>query len=103
MKKVDQRLFSRRTLLTAASIFLLFGGLLFFEGRPSWCKNGLGFWSAAWSHCTSQHLLDPYSLTHFLHGIIFFWLLRPFASRADLRWRLIGALILEIGWELMEN
>jgi hypothetical protein len=103
MKSADERLFSGRTLLTAAGIFLVFGGLLYLESRPAWCKDGLGFWSAAWRHCTSQHLFDPYSLTHVLHGIIFFWLLQPFASRVGLHWRLVGALILEIGWELLEN
>jgi hypothetical protein len=38
-----------------------------------------------------------------LHGVLFFWLLRPFASRIDLRWRLVAALVLEVGWELLEN
>ena len=103
MKNDDQRMFSGSTLLAAAGVFLIFGGLLYLEGRPAWCKYGLGFWTAAWSRCTSQHLFDPYSLTHVLHGIIFFWLLRPFASRIGLPWRLIGALILEAGWELLEN
>jgi hypothetical protein len=103
MKNAAQRLFSGSTLLVAASIFLVFIGLLYLEGRPVWCKYGFGFWSAAWRRCTSQHLFDPYSLTHVLHGAIFFWLLRPFASRAGLPWRLIGALLLEAGWELLEN
>src|SRR5437762_9775079 len=93
MKNASQKLFSGSTLLAAAGICLVFGGLLYLEGRPAWCKYRFGIWSAAWSHCTSQHLFDPYSLTHILHGVIFFWLLRPFASRADLSWRLIGALI----------
>src|SRR6476620_5510195 len=103
MKNVGQKLFSAGTLLAAAGILVIFGGLLFVEDRPAWCKYGLGFWSAAWSHCTSQHIFDPYSLTHVLHGVIFFWLLRPFAGRVGLHWRLVGALILEIGWELLEN
>jgi hypothetical protein len=77
--------------------------LLYLEGRPGWCKYGLGLWTAAWTHCTSQHFLDPYSLTHILHGIIFYWLLRPFASKLALHWRLIAAMVLEIGWELLEN
>lgn len=103
MKNAAEKLFSGPTLLTAAGILLVFGGLLYLEGRPAWCKYGLGFWTAAWRRCTSQHLLDPYSLTHVLHGVIFFWLLRPFASRIGLHWRLVGALILEVGWELLEN
>jgi hypothetical protein len=103
MKNAGQRLFTGRTLLVAASIFLVFGGLLYLEGRPAWCKDGLALWSPAWNHCTSQHLFDPYSLTHVLHGVIFFWMLRPLASRVELRWRLVGALLLEVAWELVEN
>lgn len=102
MKTCD-KLFSRATLLAAAALLLVFGGLLVLEGRPAWCKSGLGFWSAAWTHSTSQHFLDPYSLTHMLHGVIFYWLLRPLASRVELRWRLIAALGLEMAWELLEN
>ncbi len=62
-----------------------------------------GILAQARTHCTSQHLLDPYSLSHVLHGVIFYWLLRPLAGRADLHWRLIAALALEIGWEVLEN
>ena len=77
--------------------------LLYLEGRPAWCKSGLAFWSPAWNSCTSQNFLDPYSLSHVLHGVIFFWLLRPLADRVSLSWRLVAALALEIGWELFEN
>jgi hypothetical protein len=103
MKNAAEKLYSRRTMFAMAGIFLVFGFLLYVEGRPAWCKYGLGFWTPAWKHCTSQHLFDPYTLTHVLHGIIFFWLLRPFASRVGLPWRLVAALILEVGWELLEN
>jgi hypothetical protein len=103
MKNADQRLLSNGTLLAMAGVFLVLGGLLVLEGRPAWCKSGLGFWSAAWSRCTSQHFVDPYTFTHVLHGVIFFWLLQLFAPRVSLPWRLVGGLILEVGWELLEN
>jgi len=96
-------LLTRRTLLPVMGLFLAFGGLLWLEGRPAWCKFGLGFWSAAWTHCTSQHFLDPYALSHVLHGIILYWLLRPFASKINLQLRLIAAMVFEIAWELLEN
>jgi hypothetical protein len=85
------------------ALLLLFTAALYCEGRPAWCKHGFGLWSDAWTHCTSQNLFDPYSLSHVLHGVIFFWALRPFASKVALHWRVIGALVLEIGWELLEN
>jgi len=77
--------------------------LLYLEGRPAWCQTGLAFWSPAWNRCTSQNFLDPYSCLHVLHGVIFFWLLWPLADRVSLSWRLVAALALEIGWEVLEN
>jgi len=96
-------LFTRRTLVATLGLILAFAGLLHLEGMPLWCKYGLGFWSNVNTHCTSQHFIDPYSLSHVLHGVIFFWLLRPFAAKLPIHWSLIAALILEIGWELVEN
>jgi hypothetical protein len=96
-------LFTRRTLLATLAFVLVFGVVLYFEGRPGWCKYGLGFWANAWTRCTSQHLVDPYSLSHFLHGIVFFWLLWPLRAKISLSNRLVLALGLEIGWELFEN
>lgn len=103
MSDAQQRLFTRATLITAFILTVAFGLVLYVEGRPAWCEHGFGVWSPAGTQCTSQDVLDPYSYSHILHGIIFYWLLRPFASRIDLPWRVIGALSLEIGWELLEN
>jgi len=103
MSNATQRLFTRRTLIIAIALVALFIVLLAVQGRPAWCKYGLGFWSGAWNHCTSQHFLDPYTLTHVLHGILFFWLLMPLAGKLPLHWRMIAALVIEILWELLEN
>ena len=103
MPEAVQALFTRRTLLVALALVLVFGVVLLLEDRPGWCKYGLGFWSAAWTRCTSQHFLDPYTLSHVLHGIIFYWLLWPFAAKIALHWRMTAALALEIGWEAVEN
>ena len=96
-------LFSRRTAFVAVALTALFAVIMHLEGRPAWCKYGFGIWADAWTHCTSQHFLDPYSLSHVLHGILFFWLLQPLANKVNMRWRVIIALTLEIGWELLEN
>ncbi len=98
-----QSLFTRRTLFATFALSILFIGLLYLENRPWWCEQGLGIWSAAWTHCSSQHFLDPYSLTHVLHGVIFYWLLRPWAAKVALHWRTVAAIGLEIAWELLEN
>jgi hypothetical protein len=104
MLETQQPLFTRRTLWAACGLTLLFVALLFVGGRPWWCKYGIGFWANAWTHCTSQHFLDPYALTHVLHGILFYWLLRPLAAaNVSLHWRVFGAFALEVVWELIEN
>lgn len=103
MLEAPQPLFTRRTALIAFALAAAFGMLLYVEGRPAWCKSGLALWSAAWTSCTSQSFFDPYSLSHVLHGVIFYWLLRPLADRVSLPWRLVVALVLEISWEMLEN
>jgi hypothetical protein len=98
-----QPLVTRRTLWIAAGMTVIFLVLLHFEARPWWCKYGLGFWTGVGTHCTSQHFLDPYALTHVLHGILFYWLLRPFAGSLMLPWRVLAAFGLEVAWEILEN
>ena len=51
----------------------------------------------------SQHLVDPYSFTHALHGLLFYALLRPLAGRLGSGTRLVLALVLETLWEVAEN
>jgi hypothetical protein len=103
MTKTSQSLFNRRTATATIAATLIFIGILWATGRPWMCKTGLGFWTGAWSHCTSQHLLDPYSLTHVLHGVIFYWVLQVCVPRVALHWRMLAAIAVEIAWELVEN
>lgn len=51
----------------------------------------------------SQQLLDPYSLTHVLHGVLFFWLIALLFRRMAPGWQLWLALLLESAWEVFEN
>ncbi|MGB7293739.1 MAG: DUF2585 family protein [Thermodesulfobacteriota bacterium] len=61
-------------------------------------------WSGdVWSSDNSQHLFDPYSFTHLLHGIIFFWVLVWIIPRLSLIWRLWLAISIEALWEVIEN
>ena len=103
MSDIKRRLFTRPTIVITIVLIAVFAILLALQGRPAWCKEGLGLWTDAWTRCTSQHLLDPYTLSHVLHGIIFYWALVPFATKLELHWRMIAALVVEIGWELLEN
>lgn len=75
-------------------------------GRVWWCKYGdlAIFTSEAWnSPHTSQHLFDPYTFTHILHGVLFFWLTVLVFRHASNRWRFFIAVLVESGWELFEN
>lgn len=75
------------------------------EGQPWWCQCGEArLWiSQAYSQHTSQHLLDPYSFSHVLHGFLFWWLLAWLAPRLNVGWRFVAALGLEACWEILEN
>jgi hypothetical protein len=73
-------------------------------GRPWWCACGSFVpWSSDinGSH-NSQHFVDPYSASHFEHGLLFFAFLLLF-PKLSLAWRTVAAATLECGWELLEN
>lgn len=79
--------------------------LLRLEGRIWWCAcGGLKLWDGdIWSGHNSQHLFDPYSFTHVLHGVLFFWILGWIVPRWSFSWRLTTALVAEAFWEVLEN
>lgn len=52
---------------------------------------------------TSQHLLDPYSFTHFLHGFIFCWLIMLVGKSLPYLWQLTLTIAAESAWEIAEN
>ncbi len=76
-----------------------------FEGQRWWCRCGrLALWSGdIHSRHNSQHLLDPYSFTHALHGLLFYALLFPLARKLGWGTRLVLALTAELIWEIAEN
>ena len=79
--------------------------VLQYEGREWWCAAGdRSPWAwDIWSRHNSQHLIDPYSFTHVLHGVLEFWLIGLIFPRVPLAWRLVMALMIEGGWEIAEN
>jgi hypothetical protein len=56
-----------------------------------------------WGAEGSQHLLDWYSPSHVIHGILFFAALWIVARRLSLAWRLVIAVVVECAWEIVEN
>ena len=77
---------------------------LHFMGRIPWAATGFGFWtSQADGPLTSQTFADPYSLSHILHGLIFYYALYLLLQKVPLRWRFFIAIMLELSWEILEN
>ena len=67
------------------------------DGRFGWIATDI------WSSDQSQRVLDPYSLSHILHGFLFYGFLWLVARRSSIAARLVGAAVLEGAWELLEN
>lgn len=90
-----------------AVVVVLVGTAFFLhnQGRLWWCSCGyLLLWSGdPWSSDNSQHLLDPYSFTHVLHGFLFYGLLALIVPRLSMVWRLWLAVSIESMWEVVEN
>ena len=79
--------------------------ILFAMGQPAICACGfVKLWhGSASSPETSQHISDWYTLSHILHGVIFYALLKLVAPRASLGALFLAALAIEIAWEVTEN
>jgi hypothetical protein len=79
--------------------------LLRSQGRLWICACGqIYLWTGdVWSSDNSQHLADPYSFSHVLHGLVFFWALAWTLPRLSLSWRLALAMAIEAAWEVFEN
>jgi uncharacterized membrane protein YjdF len=93
--------------LVCLAIFALTGAVLWAMGRPLWCAGGEPWlWAGeVWSRHNSQHLFDPYTLTHLSHGIVFVWVLRLVLGRrtAGSALGVVVAVALEAAWEIVEN
>ena len=75
------------------------------QGRFWICACGyVLLWSGdIHSSDNSQHLLDPYTFTHVLHGFLFLALVSLFSRRASSELHVVVVLVLEAVWEVVEN
>lgn len=75
-------------------------------GRKAWCPQADYLpwsWDIWTAHC-SQHFVDPYSLSHFQHGLGLFVLLNVcFGKRISLTVNAATVAVIEALWELAEN
>ncbi len=101
--------FSQRQIrFLSAAIFALLALTVFQlrnQGRIWWCKFGdYSPWSSdAWGKHNSQHLLDPYSFTHILHGVLYFWIAGLIFKKLSFARRFFIAIFFECVWEILEN
>lgn len=74
-------------------------------GRIAWCACGGASPVSldTWSPHNSQHLFDAYTLSHVLHGVVFYGALRLALGARWPAWRAVGALAIEAAWEVLEN
>jgi hypothetical protein len=96
---------SRRAWLVAAVILAAAAAILLAMGRNPICTCGtLELWvSTRDSPKTSQMLADWYSLSHVVHGLLFYAVLWLLARRWPVEWRFLASLLIEASWEVTEN
>lgn len=95
----------RRVLFFSLLILGTGAALLLAMGRHAICTCGtIGFWVGQRDSAqTSQMLADWYSLSHIVHGLLFYAGLWLVAGRLPVGTRFLIALFIEAAWEVTEN
>lgn len=89
------------------SLLMLFVTILWLvmSGGDPWGETNI-YWplsAEVWSRQNSQHPIDPYTLTHMLHGILCWWLIQLTFPKLPLGRQFFLAIAFACAWELIEN
>jgi hypothetical protein len=94
-----------RIIVAALAVLIVTAAVELWMGRLPLGPDGkFGLWEGnIWSSEQSQRFADPYSFSHTIHGMLFYAFLWLVARTAPVRYRFVGALVLEAAWEMLEN
>lgn len=95
----------RRAWILTLIVLAIAATVLLAMGRNPICTCGtIDLWVGERDSArTSQMLADWYSFSHIVHGMLFYVALWLIARRWPVDHRFLAALLLEAGWEMVEN
>jgi len=98
-------LIPRKYWFIALALVAAMAAILLYMGRQPICTCGtVKLWvGTVHGPDNSQHLADWYTPSHIIHGFLFYFFGWLFLRRNPPGDRLIGAVVIEAAWEILEN